>query len=540
MDAFDYIVIGAGSAGCAIAGRLSEAPQARVLLLEAGGGDRRLFVRMPIGYGKSFYDPAVNWRYRAEPDAGIAGQAAYWPRGKVIGGSSSINAMVYARGLPADYDDWRDAGNPGWGWNDVEPVFRSFERRVHADGRVEGDGPLTVSYRDREYHPVKRYFLEAAREIGLPSTGDMNGPQAEGVTAYAINTRDGFRCSAADAFLRPALRRPNLRVLSNALATRILFDGKRAVGVEYRHGGDLQRAAARAEVIVAAGAVNTPQLLQLSGLGPGEVLTRAGVPVLVENPNVGGHLQDHLGISYFFRASEPTLNQWLGTWTGRARSAALYALFRSGPLSLSVNQMGGLVRSSPAAARPDVQLYFSPASYSLPTPGKRELLKPDAFPGFLFGFNPCRPRSTGRIDIVSPDPNASPAIRPNSLSHPGDVDDVIACARLAQRLRNTSAMRALIAEPLGFDPGAADDAALLEDFRRRCGTVYHPCGTCRMAPHGQGGVVDDRLRVYGVEGLRIADASIFPNVTSANTNAPAIMVGRRAADLIAIDDRSHA
>jgi choline dehydrogenase len=540
LDEFDHIVIGAGAAGCALAGRLSEAPGVRVLLLEAGGHDRRLYVRMPIGYGKSFHDEDVNWKYRTEPDPGINNQASYWPRGKVIGGSTSINAMVYARGLAADYDDWRAAGNPGWGWSDVEPVFRAFERRVYGEGRVEGDGPLTVSYREREYHPVKRYFLDAAREIGLPATADINGADPEGVTAYPITTRDGLRCSAADAFLRPAMARRNLCVLTGACATRVLFEGGRATGVEYLQGGAPRRAAARAEVIVAAGAVNTPQLLQLSGIGPGDVLARAHVPVLVENANVGGHLQDHLGVSYFFRASEPTLNQWLGTWTGRARSALLFALFRSGPLSLSVNQMGGMVRTSPDAERPDVQLYFSPASYAAPTPGKRELLRPDRFPGFLLGFNPCRPASTGRIDLCSPDPQAAPAIRPNSLSHDGDVEAIVACARLVRRLRNTAAMRALIAAPLGFDPGPADDAALLEDFRARCGTVYHPCGTARMAPRAHGGVVDDKLRVYGVGRLRVADASIFPNVTSANTQAPAIMVGRKAAELILNDRRSHA
>ena len=540
MDEFDHIVIGAGAAGCALAGRLSEAPDARVLLLEAGGSDRRLFVRMPIGYGRSFHDEAVNWKYRTEPDPGINNQEAYWPRGKVIGGSTSINAMVYARGLAADYDDWRAAGNPGWGWSDVEPVFRAFERRVYGDGRVEGDGPLTVGYREREYHPVKRFFLEAARETGLPVTADINGGNPEGVTAYPINTRGGLRCSAADAFLRPALSRSNLRVLTDAQATRILFDGVRAAGVEYRRGGELRRAAARAEVIVAAGAVNTPQLLQLSGIGPGGILRQAGVPVLVDNGDVGGHLQDHLGISYFFRASEPTLNQRLGTWAGRVRSALSFALFRSGPLSLGVNQMGGMVRTSPAAQRPDVQLYFSPASYTAPTPGKRQLLKPDAFPGFLLGFNPCRPNSTGRIDIRSPDPFAPPAIRPNSLSQDSDVEAVVACARLVRRLRNTAAMRALIAAPLGFDPGPADDAALLGDFRARCGTVYHPCGTARMGPRAAGGVVDHALRVYGVERLRVADASIFPNITSANTQAPSIMVGRKAADLILKDFRSPA
>jgi choline dehydrogenase len=540
MEAFDYIVVGAGSAGCALAGRLSEDPSVSVLLLEAGGSDRRLWVRMPIGYGKSFHDRGVNWRYRTLPDPGIAGQEAYWPRGKVIGGSSSINAMVYARGLSADYDDWRDAGNPGWGWSDVQPVFEQIERRVYADGRQAGTGPLWVSYRENEYHAIKRHFLDAAREIGLPFTGDINGPSPEGVTAYPINTRDGFRCSSADAFLAPARARRNLVVHSNALTTRILFDGRAACGVEYRRGGVATAASARAEVIVAAGAVNAPQLLQLSGIGPAEVLRAAGIPVLHHNASVGGGLQDHLGISYFFRATEPTLNQCLGTWSGRIRSAMTYALSRQGPLSLSVNQMGGLVRSSPALTRPDVQLYFSPASYSVSTPGKRQLMRPDAFPGFILGFNPCRPQSRGRIDITGPDPFAPPAIRPNSLSQEADVAGVLAAARLVQRLRNSNAMRSLIAGALQFDPGKANDQALLDDFRRRCGTVYHPCGTCRMAPADRGGVVGADLKVHGVERLRVADASVFPNVTSANTNAPSIMVGFRAAAIIARDHRRRA
>ena len=535
MDQFDFIVVGGGSAGCVLAERLSADRRNRVLLLEAGGHDRRLWIKLPIGYGKSFYDPAVNWQYRAEPDPGLGGRAAYWPRGKVLGGSGSINAMVYCRGMPGDFDDWRDAGNPGWGWSDVEPAFGRVERRIGKDGRVQGSGPLWVSDREPEYHPLKRHFLAAAREAGLPVTDDLNGAQPEGAASYPITTRHGLRWSAADAFLRPALRRPNLSVRTSSLAERILFDGPRAVGVQYRALGRPTQVRATRAVVLAAGAVNTPQLLQLSGIGPAAVLQQAGIDVRFGNDAVGGNLSDHLGINYFYRATEPTLNQVLGTWPGRAAAALQFLLTRSGPLSLSVNQMGGMVRTGAGQPRPNAQLYFNALSYTTETVGKRALLKPDPYPGFILSFNPCRPTSRGRIDIAGPDPAAPPRIVPNYLSTDSDIADVIACARLIGRLQNTAAMRALIADTPVFDPAAASDADILADFRARSGTVYHPCGTARMAPRDTGGVVDARLRVYGVEGLRVADASIFPNITSANTNAPTIMAAGKAAELMLQD-----
>jgi choline dehydrogenase len=535
----DFIIVGAGSAGCALAERLSVAGRWRVLVLEAGGDDRRFWIRTPIGYGKTFFDRRVNWGFRTETDP-ATGRQHYWPRGKVLGGSSSINAMVYCRGLAADYDDWRAAGNPGWGWADVEPAFRRFERHVSPENPVPGDRPLWVSDREAECHPLRHRFYAAAREIGLPITADMNGPAPEGVGAYRITTRRGRRCSAADAFLRPAMRRPNVAVRTGALVERILFDGRRAVGVAYRQGGVRHIVHARGAVVLAAGAVNTPQLLQLSGIGPGAVLARASIDVLHANPAVGGGLQDHFGVNYSYRVSEPTLNQALGTWAGRVACGVRYVATRQGPLSLSVNQMGGLVRTSPELPRPDTQLYFNPVSYRAQDIDKRPLLRPDPWPGLIFSFNACRPTSTGRIDIVSPDPAAAPRIVPNYLSTDRDVADVIASARLIARLRSSGAMGRLIVEAIDLEVGHADEAAILADFRARAGTVFHPCGTARMAPQAGGGVVDARLRVHGVEGLRIADASIFPNITSANTNAPAIMVGFRAGELIAADARRDA
>jgi len=533
MDEFDVIVVGAGSAGCVLADKLSADGRRRVLLLEAGGSDRRFWIKVPIGYGMTYFDPAVNWKFSAEPDPGIAGRAAYWPRGKVLGGSSSINAMVYCRGLSGDYDDWRDAGNPGWGWDDVAPVYRSFERRIGKDGRVQGDGPLYVSDREAEYHPLKRHFYGAARELGLPITADLNGPAPEGVGSYAITTRHGLRCSAADAFLRPALSRRNLEVRTGVLVERVLFAGQRAVGVAYRQHGRTVQVRARAEIVLSAGAVGSPGLLQRSGIGPGGLLQSLGIDVVHANDAVGGGLHDHLGINYYFRANEPTLNSALGTWAGRLAVGARFLLARTGPLSLSVNQMGGMVRTSPEQPRPNVQLYFNPLSYSTEQAGDRQIMRPDRFPGFIMGFNACRPTSTGRIDIAAADPAQPPRIVPNYLATESDIADVIAAARLIGRLQDTRAFRAGLSSPPAYDIANTDDAALLADFRARSGTVFHPCGTARMAPPAEGGVVDAQLRVYGVAGLRVVDASIFPNITSANTNAPTIMVAHKAAALIA-------
>ncbi|MBU3738436.1 MAG: choline dehydrogenase [Rhodoferax sp.] len=529
---FDHIVVGAGSAGCAVAAGLSADERRRVLLLEAGGSDRRFWIRTPIGYGKTFYDRQVNWRYQTEADEGLGGRTSYWPRGKVLGGSSSINAMVYCRGLPTDYEDWRTAGNPGWGWSEVEPVYRRIERQIDAQGRETGNGPLWVSDRSAEYHPLKRHYLAAARELGLPATANLNGAQPEGVAAYPITTRAGLRCSSADAFLHPALGRSNLVVRTGVLAQRVLFEGRRAVGLEVLQDGQRRRYRARAGVVLAAGAVNTPQLLQLSGIGPGPLLQRLGIELVQHNPAVGGALQDHLGISYFYRASEPTLNQVLGTWPGRLRAGLQFLLSRRGPLSLSVNQMGGLVRSSAGLDRPDIQLYFNPLSYSTTYVDRRPLMRPDRHPGFIMGFNSCRPTSLGRIDIASPDPAVAPRIQPNYLASAQDQADALAGARLIGRLQETQALRGLIAAPPEVDPARLGDADVIEDFRARSGTVYHACGTCRMAPEAAGGVVDATLRVHGVQGLRVADASVFPNITSANTGAPSILVGVRAAEFL--------
>ncbi len=531
MDVFDFIVVGAGAAGCVLAERLSADGRTTVLVLEAGGDDRRFWIKTPIGYGQSFFDPKVNWLYRSEPQPNLNGRSAHLPRGKVVGGSTSINAMVYCRGLATDFDDWRDAGNPGWGWSDVEPIFQAFERRV-GKGEVRGEGPVWVSDREADYHPIKRCFFDAAEELGYARIPDLNSGVGEGVAPYEITTRSGFRWSSADAFLRPALRRSGVKLITDVLVDKIGITAGRAETVTYQRGKDKLQARANRAILLAAGAVGSPAILQRSGLGPAALLSSLGLEVQRHIPGVGARLQDHLGMSYFYRARQATLNADLGTWRGRLLAGARYLLTRDGPLSLSVNQIGGLVRTAAERDRPDAQLYFNPLSYSTEVAGKRELLKPDPWPGFITGFNSCRPTSLGRVEICATDPQTPPRIDPNYLDTAKDQQDAVACARLMGRLQKTEALQTLILAPLGFDPGLASDEALLDDVRARSGTVHHLCGTCAMKPEAEGGVVDPSLRVYGVEGLHVVDASIFPNITSANTQAPTLMVAYKAARLI--------
>lgn len=535
MADYDYIIIGAGSAGCVLAERLSASGRHSVLLLEAGGRGRSPWIALPLGYGKSFYNAAVNWKYQGQPDEGLNGRAGYWPRGKCVGGSGAINAMVYARGLPHDFDDWEADGADGWGWDTVGPIFDAMETQVSCDGARSGAGPIHVQDVSDQIHPVNRHFFAAADELGLPRTDNLNGAHAEGAAAYRINTSGGMRHSSARGYLEPALRRANLRLVTGALVERIGFDGSRAISVTYRRGARTHTLRAGTEIILSAGSVTSPRILQLSGIGPADILRQHGITPLVDAPHVGGNLQDHLGINYYFKATEPTLNNQLAPFHGKVLAALRYALTRRGPLALSVNQCGGYFRSGDGLNRPDQQLYFNPVTYTTTPDGTRTVIRPDPFAGFILGFQPSRPTSRGRIDISAADPAAPPLIRPNSLSTDEDRAQVIAGGRLCQSLLGTSALRGLIASAMGPDPRQMDDAAILADFRERASTVFHPVGTCRMGRDAARSVVDPRLRLHGIAGLRVVDASVFPNLTSANTNAPTMMLAHRAADLILED-----
>lgn len=534
MDETDIIIVGAGSAGCVLAERLSADPRLRVTLVEAGGSDRRLFVQMPLGYGKLYHDPAVNWNLRAAPDPGLAGAADHWPRGKLLGGSSSINAMVWCRGFPQDYDDWAAAGAAGWGWGEVLPAYRAIEDwEGGADAFRGAGGPLHISANRHAVHGLTGPWLEACAAAGLARTDDMNGAVQEGVGHYQLTLKGGRRNSAARAFLRPAMRRANLRVITHAQATRVVLEGGRAVGLAFRRGGRDEVLRARAGVVLAAGAVGSPHLLMLSGIGPGAMLAAQGIGVLRDSPHVGAHMADHLGLNYTWRARVPTLNQRLRPWWGKLLAGVEWLLLGRGPLSTSINQAGGFFRTDPGQARANMQLYMQAFSTLIPRTGERPVLTPDPFPGLSIGLSNCRPRARGHLALASPDPLAQPAIHPNAYGAPEDMAEMLAAVKWLRRIAATPPMAGLLEEELR--PGAAvqSDEALVADIRARSGTVYHVCGTARMGADPAAAVVDPRLAVHGLGGLWVADASVFPNLIAGNTNAPAIMVGWRGAGMIA-------
>jgi len=536
---FDHVIVGAGSAGSVLAERLSQDGRARVLVLEAGGSDRRFFVQMPLGYGKLFYDPSVNWCYRTEPDPGLAGQRDYWPRGKVLGGSSSINAMVWIRGHASDYDDWRAAGNPGWGWNEAREAYRQLECNEDGGDKWRGaDGPLFIRSNRQHAHALVEPFLAACEALGLQRNPDFNGAEQEGVGTYQMTIRGGRRNSAARAFLRPALKRPNVALRTGAQVTRVLFEGRRAVGVEYRWKGQTLRAMA-GEVILAGGAINSPQLLMLSGIGAGGDLRALGLPVVLDQPNVGAHLNDHQGLNYTFRMTVPTMNDVLRPWWGKLAVGLRYLATRGGPLATSINHAGGFFRTDPALARPNMQLYLQAFSTLIPREGERPVLSPDPFPGLSIGLSNCRPTSRGRIALASADPFAAPRIFANAYGTDHDVAEMLAAVKMLRRIAAAPPLAALIAEELRPGPQVTNDADLIADFRARSGTVYHPSCTCRMGPDPAQAVVDARLRVHGVAGLRVCDASAFPTLIGGNTNAPAILMGWIGGGLICQDRRER-
>lgn len=533
QDEFDYIIIGAGSAGCVLADRLSASGRHRVLVLEAGGSDKRFWIQTPIGYGKAFYDEKVNWKYITEPDAGINNRRSYWPRGKVIGGSSSINAMVYIRGQQQDYEDWRELGNPGWGWQDVLPYFRKSETFSDGGDEYRGDsGPLYVNNVSSQYHPLCHSFFEAARQNGIDYNPDFNSGDQEGVGFYQITTRDGRRMSAARAYLHPALKRPNCNVITQAQVTRILFTDRIANGVEYIRNGQTRQLKANREVIVSAGAINSPQLLQLSGIGDAGLLQRFSIEPLHQLPGVGRNLQDHLDYSIYYRSRVPTLNDKLRPWTGKLLAGIQYLLLRNGLLSLSINQAGGFVRSHPSRPRPNMQMYFAAMTYTRAPPGERPLLQPDPFPGFLNSIGLTRPSSRGHLQIDSPEPTTPVKIYPNYLSSGDDITQMLEGARLLRQLASMPALAELIESETKPGHAVQSDDQFIEDIRARADTVFHPSCTCMMGPDPATAVVDAKCRVYGVDRLRVVDTSIFPTVTSGNTNAPTIMVAEKAADMI--------
>jgi len=534
-EEFDYIVTGAGSAGCAVAARLSESGRYRVLLLEAGGKDRNPWIHVPMGFSRLFADPNVNWMYESEPEAALNGRTMYQPRGKVLGGTSSINGMVYMRGNAADYDEWRQRGCTGWDYDSVLPFFKKAENQQRGASEFHGvGGPLTVSDQPRRYELADR-VVAAAIEAGLPPNDDFNGARQEGAGYFQSTTGKSRRWSTATAYLRPARNRASLVVRPNAQATRVVIENGTATGVTYISGGISRSARARGEVIVSGGVFNSPQILQLSGIGPADLLQRMGIEVIRDVPAVGNHLQDHFYVRLAYRCTRPvTMNELANSLPRKILATARYMLFKSGPLAANGVTAGAFARSDPRLERPDLQFNFSPFSYA--SRGPSGAVAHD-FPGFSLSAVHLRPDARGTVLLKSPDPLVPPAIRFNFLQTQYDIQALIVGMRMVRAFTKQPSLASYVAEEIVPGSSVSSDAEFEESIRRNALSNLHPVGTCRMGLEGSDSVVDPRLRVHGVGRLRVVDAAIMPTVPAGNTNAPTIMIAEKAAAMILEDAR---
>jgi choline dehydrogenase-like flavoprotein len=532
-DTFDYVIIGAGSAGCVLANRLSKDPRNAVCLLEAGGKDNWIWFHIPVGYLFAIGNPRADWMFKTEAEAGLNGRILNYPRGKVLGGCSAINAMIYMRGQREDYDHWRQMGLEGWSWDDVKPIFRQHLDHYLGAGEHHGAGGEWRVEAPRVRWQILDSFIDAAVEAGIPRVSDFNTGSNEGISYFQVNQKNGRRWSAARGFLRPALSRPNLKVETQAHATRILFEGRRAIGVEIRQNGNVRRILARREVVLSAGAIASPQLLQLSGIGNSALLQEHGIPVLHHLPGVGENLQDHLQLRPVYKVSGVrTLNEEYRSLLKKGQMAFEYAFFRKGPLTMAPSQLGAFTRSSPEYATPNLQFHVQPLS--LDKFGE----DPHPFPAFTASVCNVRPTSRGSVRLRSGEAGDSPAIRPNYLSTDEDQRVAVDALRLVRHIVSMPALRKY--RPEEYRPGAqlTTDEELLNGARDVGTTIFHPVGTAKMgADNDPAAVTDGRLRVRGIEGLRVIDASIMPTITSGNTNSPTLMIADKGAKMI-LEDQS--
>lgn len=529
-SSYDFIIAGAGSAGCVLANRLSVDSKKRVLLLEAGGKDWYPWIHIPVGYFKTLHNPLTDWSYKTQPDPGLNNRAIDWPRGKTLGGSSSINGLLYVRGQKQDYDHWRQLGNAGWSYEDVLPYFKKSEDQQNGADEFHGVGGGLSVQNMRAKTEISEALLDAAEELGVPRNPDYNGEKQEGASYYQQTARNGFRCSTARGFLNPVKSRENLDIVTHALTEKVIIEDGQATGIQVSVKGKptTYNLKPGGEIILSAGAIGSPQILQLSGIGAGDLLQKFNIPVAKELTAVGQNLQDHLQIRTVYEVNVPTLNARINSLFGRMMMGMEYVLTRGGPMSLGASQVAIFARSHPDLEVPDIQYHFQPLSAEKPG------IEMHPFSGITMSVCQLRPESKGRIDIVSPDPKAYPEIHPNYLATPKDQQTAIDSLKFTRKLVNTNAMKPFVVREHLPGTNIESDEDLLDCARNIAQTIYHPTSTCRMGSDDNS-VVDERLRVHGIKGLRVADASIMPSIVSGNTNAPAIMIGEKAADMILQD-----
>jgi choline dehydrogenase len=526
VDSFDYVIVGAGTAGCVLADRLSASGEHQVLVIEAGPRDRSPWIHIPIGYGKTMFDPRYNWGFYTEPEAELNGRKVYWPRGKVLGGSSSINGLIYIRGQAEDYDAWEQEGNPGWGWGDVLPLFRKIERNERGESTYHGgDGPLGTS--DIHERPeLMEAIIRAGNDIGLPTTDDFNGESQEGIGYYQLLTHNGFRSSTAVSYLKPAIGRPNLHVMTEAMVERVLFKGTTATGIRVIQKGVAKEVQATREVILSAGAIQSPQILELSGIGDPAVLQKLGIRVLQSLPGVGENLQDHLQFRLMFRCKKPiTTNDTLRSWHGKLGMGLRYVFNRTGPMAVGINHVGAFARVLPESKTPDVQFHVAALT------ADKVADKPHPWPGFTLSVCQLRPESRGSIHIRTGSVGDAPLINANYLTREADWRCAIEAVKYAQDMAYAPSLKDYTQSAYRPDRRLDSEDDIRTFCREHSTTIFHPVGTCKMGVD-EDAVVDPELRVRGIRNLRVADASIMPLLVSGNTSIPSTMIGEKAANLI--------
>ena len=530
MKNFDIVIVGAGSAGSIVTNQIIHNTNFKVLLIEAGPSDNNPIIHVPLGYGMTFYHKRMNWNFYSEIQRNLNNREIYYPRGKVIGGSGSINAMIYARGLKTDFENWHL--NQNWSWENIKSTYEKIEVSIQGKTKKMPLNKIPVNDVSSQHHPILKNYFAAANDFHFKFNQQLNSSIDDQVGNYNVNIINGFRASSAKIFLKPIKNNPNLSILTKTEVLKLNFENNRISSLKIKHKNKITFVKPKIGTILSSGSIMTPYLLLKSGIGNAEELKKFNIPIKLHSPHVGKNFQDHLGLDYLYKTHQPTLNNELGTWAGRIKTSLRYLYNRKGPLSLSLNQGGGYINWNSLDPFPNIQLYFNPLTYSVSYKNKRPLLKTDKFNGFIIGFNSCRPKSLGEVKLKFQNDKYLPSINPNYLSDERDIQDLYSAFDFIRKFSSNKNIKNIIKTPVNIDPTKANDEELLNHFKSMATTIYHPCGTCRMSKDINLGVVSDKLKVHGVDNLWIIDASIMPNITSGNINAPVMMLSQLSSKIV--------